>query len=67
VAKSKCEGASGAKVFRGGSNRPLYVTAAGMVQKQVTERIGMLHGAHRVPTLLKGVDLLARENARHDA
>jgi deoxyribonuclease V len=66
VAKSKCEGAFGAKVFRGRSNRPLYVTASGMVQKKAAERIGMMHGPHRIPTQLKGVDLLARENARHD-
>ena len=67
VAKSKFEGSSGTEVFRGGSIRPLYVTSAGVEQKKASERIRTMHGAHRVPTLLKRVDLLARENARQDA
>ena len=67
VAKSKFEGSLGVKVFRGGSMRPLYVTSAGMEQKKASERIRMMHGIHRVPTLLKRVDLLARENARQEA
>jgi deoxyribonuclease V len=66
VAKSKFEGASGTEVFRGESHRPLYITAAGMAQKKAAERIRTMHGAHRIPTLLKRVDLLARGNATHD-
>jgi deoxyribonuclease V len=66
VAKSKFEGSSGAKVFRGGSIRPLYVTSAGMEQKKASERIRMMHGAYRVPTLLKRVDLLARVNSQQE-
>jgi hypothetical protein len=31
-----------------------------MDQKEAYEKIKMMHGAHRIPTLLKRVDLLAR-------
>jgi deoxyribonuclease V len=47
--------------------RPLYLTSAGMEQKKASERIKMMHGAYRVPTLLKRVDLLARENVQQEA
>ena len=61
VAKSRFKGAAGVKVFRGHGTRPLYVTAAGMDEGEAAERIQGMHGAHRIPTLLKGVDRLARE------
>ena len=64
VAKSKFKGCSGIEVFRGRSKRPLYVTSAGVEEKRAAERIRVMHGRHRIPTLLKLVDLLARENAR---
>jgi deoxyribonuclease V len=64
MAKSKFEGAGGVEVFRGGSIRPLYVTSAGVGLKKASERIRTMHGAHRIPTLLKRVDVLAREQAR---
>ena len=64
VAKSKFRGSSAAEVFRGRSLRPLYITAAGVEQEKACERIRSMHGDHRLPTLLKRVDLLARENAR---
>jgi deoxyribonuclease V len=64
VAKSKFQGASPALVFRGRSIRPLYVTSAGVEQRRASERIRTMHGTHRIPTLLKRVDLLARGNAR---
>jgi deoxyribonuclease V len=67
VAKSKFEGSSGAMVFRAESIRPLYVTSAGVEQEKASERIRTMHGVHRVPTLLRRVHLLARENARQDA
>ena len=65
VAKSGFAGYSGAEIFRGKSRRPLYVTCAGADLKEASEKIRMMHGNHRVPTLLKLVDSLARENARH--
>lgn len=64
VAKSKFRGSSGAELFRGSSLRPLYITAAGMEQREACERIKRMHGGHRLPTLLRRVDRLARENAR---
>lgn len=63
VAKSSFEGSSGAEVFRGGSGRPLYVTAAGLDLKSAAEKIRTMHGFNRIPTMLKRVDRLARENA----
>jgi deoxyribonuclease V len=61
VAKSRFKGASGIEVYRGKSARPLYVTAAGMDPNLAAEKIRMMRGAHRLPTLLKRVDLLAQK------
>jgi len=64
VAKSRYSGSSGIEVVRGRSRRPLYVTSAGLDPHLAAERIKAMHGAHRVPTLLRRVDLLARQGAR---
>ena len=66
VAKSMFEGSSAAEVFRGGSIHPLYVTSAGVDLQKASERIRTMHGAHRIPTLLKRVDLLARGKAQQN-
>jgi deoxyribonuclease V len=63
VAKSPFRGSSGVPLFRGNSVRPLYVTSAGVEPKEACERIRRMHGLHRVPTLLKRVDLLANQHA----
>jgi deoxyribonuclease V len=63
VAKSRYRGASGIEVFRGRSARPLYITTAGIDSAAAAERIRRMHGANRIPTLLKRVDRLAREAA----
>ena len=63
VAKSKFEGAGGVEVFRGKSIHPLYVTSAGIDLSKASERIRTMRGVHRIPTLLKRVDVLAREQA----
>jgi deoxyribonuclease V len=61
VAKSPFAGALHAvSVVRGGSRRPLYVTAAGMEVEGAARHIREMHGAHRIPTLLKRVDRLSR-------
>ncbi len=60
VAKSKFEGSSGTEVFRGRGRRPLYVTASGVDVHTAAEKIRTMHGAYRVPTLLKYVDQLAK-------
>lgn len=60
VAKSKYRGSAGVEVLRGKSSRPLYVTSAGIDPLEAAERVRSMHGAARVPTLLKYVDRLAR-------
>lgn len=47
-------------VSRGTSQRPLYVTAAGVELSEASEWIARMHGAYRIPTLLQQVDALAR-------
>lgn len=48
------------EVFRGGSNKPLYVTAVGVELDFAKVLIRSMHGHHRIPTLLKRVDLKSR-------
>ena len=60
VAKSPFRNAGAIEVFRGESRNPLYVTAAGMLLEKAAAKIGKMHGAHRIPTLLKKVDQAAR-------
>lgn len=48
-------------IHRGNSSRPLYVTAAGIDLKRAKECILGMHGDHRIPSLLKRVDLLCRK------
>ena len=62
VAKSKYGPAEGEiAVVRGGSQRPLYITAAGMSQLAAADAIAGMHGAHRIPTLLKAADRLSKQ------
>jgi deoxyribonuclease V len=49
-----------AKVFRGQSSRPLYVTAAGMTVAGAAHLVGDMAGQFRVPDALKRADRLAR-------
>lgn len=63
VAKTKFVGSSGAEVVRGKSLRPLYITAAGLDQAAAAQKILNMHGAYRIPELLKQVDLIARATA----
>jgi len=51
-------------VLRGGSRRPLFVTAVGVDPKQAAEHIARMHGEHRLPTMLGLADLHARGLAR---
>ena len=60
VAKSRFRKVPAAKVFRGRSTRPLYITAAGMSLAEATDAVLRMHGKHRIPTLLKVVDRMAR-------
>jgi deoxyribonuclease V len=49
------------EVRRGASDRPLYVTAAGIDPELAADAILEMHGAFRIPTLLKRVDSLSRD------
>lgn len=63
VAKTRFAGAEQAfEVFRGSSERALYVTAAGLDLATAAEYVRQMHGAYRIPTLLKRVDSLSRDS-----
>jgi deoxyribonuclease V len=47
-------------VRRGTSQRPLYVTAAGLPLETAAALVAGMHGATRIPTALGAVDALAR-------
>lgn len=64
VAKTAYRGAAFAMpVCRGASQRPLFVTAAGMAAAEAARLVQGMHGAHRLPTLIARVDRLARASA----
>lgn len=48
------------KVYRGNSRVPLYITAAGMDTDEAATQIAKMHGAYRIPTLLKQADSRSR-------
>jgi deoxyribonuclease V len=66
VAKAAFAGGSAVPVIRGDSSRPLFVTTAGMNAHSAAELVRGMHGPHRVPTLLKRADQLARGHAAPD-
>ena len=51
---------SSTEIIRGTSQRPLYVTAAGMEEATAKQYIQAMHGQDRIPTILKKVDRLCR-------
>lgn len=61
VAKSAFRSATHAiPVLRGGSARPLFVTAAGMPRTAAAELVRAMAGPFRLPDALRRVDALAR-------
>lgn len=61
VAKTRYPGATLAQELRRGTSRsPLSVTAAGMDVGEAAQSIAEMHGAYRIPTLLRRVDQLCR-------
>lgn len=62
IGKSEFKGAGdvAVPVMRGGSHRPLYVTAIGMDLSEAAEHIRSMHGCHRIPSPIKRVDHLTR-------
>jgi deoxyribonuclease V len=62
VAKTRFRDTSvAAEVFRGGSQRPLYVTAVGVGAAEAKGLIAGMCGEHRVPAILKLVDKLSKQ------
>jgi deoxyribonuclease V len=49
------------EVYRGGSKRPLFVTALGVDPQAAANDVQQMHGEHRLPTMLKRVDRLCRD------
>jgi len=61
VAKNRFRGATGAvPVLRGRSATPLQVTAVGIDPLAAADAVRRMHGAHRIPTLIRRADQLAR-------
>jgi deoxyribonuclease V len=66
IAKSSFKDASFAeKVLRGQSQRPLFVTSAGMNADEAAGYVQKMHGSGRLPELVKLVDRIARAAANH--
>lgn len=49
------------RLLRGESNKPLFITSIDIDLNDATERIRIMDGAFRIPTLLKKLDRLTRE------
>jgi deoxyribonuclease V len=63
VAKTRFRSAGAARpLLRGDSQRPLYVTAAGLDSGTAAEHVRSMHGRYRIPTLLRRVDQLCRQS-----
>lgn len=63
VAKTRFDGDTWSKeVLRGESQAPLFVTSVGVPLIDAAAEIQRMHGAHRMPTLLKQTDSLARQS-----
>lgn len=64
VAKTLFRSATHAvEVLRGGSQRPLYVTADGLAPADAADLVRAMAGPHRLPTALKRVDTLSRSGS----
>lgn len=61
VAKRAFHGAAQVvEILRGDSQVPLYVSSVGQPLEAAAEQVRNMHGAYRLPTLLKRADSLAR-------
>ena len=63
IAKTAYKGSAHAQaVYRGKSQSPLFVTACGnLASEDAAAMIASMHGAHRLPDLLKRADQLCRQ------
>jgi deoxyribonuclease V len=59
-ASERSERESVIDIHRGGSTRPLHVTAVGIDPREAADRVRAMHGPHRIPTLIRRADALAR-------
>jgi len=66
VAKSAFREGTAIRVLHGHSQQPLFVTAAGIDPLRAAEFVRSMHGPHRIPTLLKRTDQLARRHEMPD-
>lgn len=63
VAKTAFHGSNFAlPVLRGTSQKPIFVTARGIDDHHAAALVAHMHGNHRLPTLIKEVDSLARRS-----
>lgn len=49
-------------ILRGDSQKPLFITAIGIELKDAVEKVTSMAGEFRIPTLLKELDRLTKEN-----
>lgn len=47
-------------ILRGNSTKPLFISSIGIAHEDVLQKVKLLHGAHRMPTLLKEMDRLTK-------
>ncbi|MFK7769488.1 MAG: endonuclease V [Mariniblastus sp.] len=52
------------QVFRGESERPLFVTSLGLEIAEAAKKVEAMHGKYRLPTLLKEVDGVVRSKVK---
>ena len=50
------------ELIRGQSLKPLYITSVGIELEKAKEFISSMHGKHRIPTLLKIVEMSSKED-----
>jgi deoxyribonuclease V len=68
IAKKRYAAATTAiPIRRGSSQSELFVTAAGMESQEAASHVLHMHGPHRIPTLVKEVDRLARNYHQESA
>jgi deoxyribonuclease V len=60
IAKNPFDGAAAVPVCRGRSKKPLLVGAAGITAEKAASLVATMHGGHRIPTLVRYADRLAR-------
>lgn len=63
IAKTKFQGneETVSEVYRGGSKKPLFVSAIGTDKDRIAEKVKRMHGEFRLPYLLKLMDTKTKE------